>query len=55
MVNLFDKQYSNFGILGQNFFAGPGHTFDGNNPVNEQFRGPWVPRGTWVGLPYRWV
>jgi len=55
VVNLFDKQYSNFGILGQNFFAGPGHTFDNTNPVNEQFRGPGVPRGAWVGLRYQWL
>ncbi len=55
VVNLFDKQYSNFGILGQNFFTGPGKTFDGNNPVNEQFRGPGVPRGAWIGLRYQWL
>jgi len=55
VVNLFDKQYSNFGILGANFFTGPGHTFDGANPANEQFRGPGVPRGAWAGLRYRWL
>jgi outer membrane receptor protein involved in Fe transport len=55
VVNLFDKQYSNFGILGANFFTGPGHTFDGANPVNEQFRGPGVPRGGWVGMRYQWL
>ena len=54
VVNLFDRRYSNFGVLGQNFFTGPGRTFDGTNPVNEQFRGPGVPRGAWVGLQYRW-
>jgi outer membrane receptor protein involved in Fe transport len=54
-VNLFDKRYSNFGVLGQNFFTGPGRTFDGSNPINEQFRGPGVPRGAWVGLRYQWI
>jgi iron complex outermembrane recepter protein len=55
VVNLFDKRYSNFGILGENFFTGPGRTFDGANPINEQFRGPGVPRGIWVGLRYQWI
>jgi outer membrane receptor protein involved in Fe transport len=55
VANLFDKRYSNFGVLGQNFFTGPGRTFDGTNPVNEQFRGPGVPRGAWVGLRYQWI
>ncbi len=55
VVNLFDKRYSNFGVLGQNFFTGPGRTFDGANPINEQFRGPGVPRGVWVGLRYQWI
>lgn len=54
VVNLFDRRYSNFGVVGQNFFTGPGRTFDGTNPINEQFRGPGVPRGIWVGLRYRW-
>ena len=55
VVNLFDKRYSNFGILGENFFTGPGRTFDGSNAINEQFRGPGVPRGVWVGLRYQWI
>jgi outer membrane receptor protein involved in Fe transport len=54
-VNIFDRRYSNFGVLGQNFFAGPGRTFDGVNPINEQFRGPGTPRGAWVGLRYQWL
>ncbi|NMM28901.1 MAG: TonB-dependent receptor [Glaciimonas sp.] len=52
--NLFNKQYANFGVLGQNFFNGPGHTFDGSNIGNEQFIGPGAPRGAWVGLRYSW-
>jgi outer membrane receptor protein involved in Fe transport len=55
VVNLFNKQYSNFGVLGQNFFTGPGNTFDGSNSVNEQFRGPGGPRGGWIGLRYQWL
>jgi outer membrane receptor protein involved in Fe transport len=54
VTNLFDKRYENFGILGENFFNGPNHTFDGNNPVNEQFVGPGAPRGMWVGMRYAW-
>ncbi len=52
--NLFDRSYANFGTLGQNVFTGPNNTFDGLNPVNEQFRGHGAPRGVWIGLRYRW-
>jgi outer membrane receptor protein involved in Fe transport len=52
--NLFDTQYANFGILGANFFTGPGHTFDPENVVNEQFRGIGPPRGGWIGVRYAW-
>ncbi len=55
VANLFDKRYSNFGLLGQNFFTGPGRSFDGLNPVDEQFRGLGVPRGAWLGLRYQWL
>ena len=55
VANLFDRKYSNFGILGQNFFTGPGRSFDGANPAMEQFRGYGVPRGVWAGLRYRWL
>ncbi|WP_371142866.1 TonB-dependent receptor [Burkholderia cepacia] len=54
VTNLFDKRYASFGVLGQNFFNGPNHTFDGANPVNEQFIGPGAPRGAWVGVRYAW-
>ncbi|MGH8778025.1 TonB-dependent receptor [Paraburkholderia sp.] len=54
VTNLFDKQYASFGVLGENFFNGPNHTFDGANPTNEQFIGPGAPRGVWVGLRYAW-
>jgi len=52
--NLLNKQYASFGVLGENFFNGPNHTFDGANLVNEQFVGPGAPRGAWVGLHYAW-
>ena len=52
--NVFNRQYANFGILGQNLFNGPGHSFDAANPVNESFRGLGAPRGAWVGLRYEW-
>jgi len=55
VANLFDKRYSNVGVLGENLFTGPGRTFDGANPVTEQFRGPGAPRGAWVGLRYQWL
>lgn len=55
VANLFDKRYSNVGVIGENFFTGPGRTFAGSNPGNEQFRGPGVPRGAWVGLRYQWL
>ncbi|WP_333978100.1 TonB-dependent receptor [Burkholderia cepacia] len=54
VTNLFNKRYASFGVLGQNFFNGPNHTFDGANPVNEQFVGPGAPRGAWVGVRYAW-
>jgi len=52
--NLFNKEYTTFGVLGQNFFNGPGHSFDGNDITNEQFIGPGTPRGAWLGLRYTW-
>ncbi|MGF6573440.1 iron complex outermembrane receptor protein [Paraburkholderia sp. GAS333] len=54
VTNLLDKRYASFGALGTNYFTGPNHTFDGTNPVNEQFVGPGAPRGFWMGLRYAW-
>jgi outer membrane receptor protein involved in Fe transport len=51
--NVFDRTYATLGVLGENFFQGPGNTFDGTNPVNEQFRGLGTPRALWVGVRYR--
>jgi outer membrane receptor protein involved in Fe transport len=52
--NLFDKRYADFGILGENFFNGPRHSFSGDDVTNEQFLGMGAPRGLWVGLRYAW-
>ena len=53
VTNLFDKRYSTFGVLGQNFFNGPGNTFDAANVQPEQFRTPGAPIGAWVGIAWR--
>jgi len=53
--NVFDRRYSNFGVVGKNFFTGPGRTFGpavGVDPVNGQFRGPGAPIGAWIGVRY---
>jgi outer membrane receptor protein involved in Fe transport len=52
--NLFDRRYASFGTLGRNVFTGPGQSFDGLNPVSEQFVGYGAPLGAWLGLRYRW-
>lgn len=54
VANLFDRRYASFGVLGENFFTGPGRTFNGTGPVAEQFRGFGAPRGAWVGVRYQW-
>jgi len=53
--NVLDRRYSGFGVVGENFFTGPGRTFGpsaGAAPIAEQFRGPGTPRGVWVGVRY---
>jgi outer membrane receptor protein involved in Fe transport len=53
--NLFDKQYYNFAVLGENFFTGPDRSFGpalGIDAVPEQFRAIGAPRGIWIGLRY---
>jgi outer membrane receptor protein involved in Fe transport len=52
--NLFDRHYSNFGILGQNVFANAAHTFDPENPRSEQFLGQGAPFGAWAGVRLEW-
>ncbi len=51
--NLFDRRYATFGVLGANFFTGPGNGFDPANVQAEQFRTPGLPRAVWVGLRYQ--
>jgi outer membrane receptor protein involved in Fe transport len=53
--NLLNKHYADFGVLGQNFFNGPGHSFDGGNVRNEQFVATSAPRGVWIGLRCSWL
>jgi outer membrane receptor protein involved in Fe transport len=53
--NVFDRRYANFGVVGENFFTGPGRTYGpaaGIEPAAEQFRGPGAPFGAWLGARY---
>jgi iron complex outermembrane recepter protein len=52
--NLFNRRYESFGVLGQNFFTGPGTTFDSAGAASEQFRSPGGPRAGWISLRYEW-
>jgi iron complex outermembrane recepter protein len=52
VTNLFDREYENVGVLGENFFRGPGFTYDQTAAGPEQFRSPGAPRGIWVGVRY---
>jgi outer membrane receptor protein involved in Fe transport len=54
VTNVLNKRYASYGVLGQNFFNGPNHTFNGQSPVNEQFVGAGAPRGAWIGVRYAW-
>jgi outer membrane receptor protein involved in Fe transport len=51
--NLFDRRYSSFGVLGSNFFTGPGNTYDPAAAVPEQFLAPGAPRSVWLSLQYQ--
>jgi len=50
--NLLDRRHSNFGVLAENVFVGPGGSFGVGNARIEQFRGYGAPRGAWAGLQY---
>src|SRR4051812_26944674 len=52
VTNVLDRTYASFGVLGANFFTGPGNTFDAANVQAEQFRTPGLPRAAWIGLRY---
>ncbi len=51
--NLTKRRYQTFGVLGTNFFRGPGGTFDATAAMPEQFRSSGAPRSAWVGIEYR--
>jgi outer membrane receptor protein involved in Fe transport len=50
--NLFNRKYETAGVLGLNFFNGPGNTFDATNTVKEVFLSPAAPFGAWIGVRY---
>lgn len=50
--NLFDRRYQSFGVLGENFFTGPGNSFNPGGATAEQFVAPGAPRAVWVALRY---
>jgi outer membrane receptor protein involved in Fe transport len=52
--NVFDRRYATAGILGRNFFTGPGHAFAPDSAVSEPFLGVGAPFGAWVGVRYAW-
>jgi outer membrane receptor protein involved in Fe transport len=52
--NVFNRKYSNFGILGNNVFANSTRSFDPANQIAEPFLGISAPRGAWLGLRYEW-
>ena len=50
--NLFDRRYASFGLLGSNFFTGPGNTYDPAGATPERFVAPGAPRSIWLALQY---
>jgi len=50
--NLFDARYANFGILGMNYFRGPGAAFSTALARAETFLSPAPPRMVSIGLEY---
>ena len=51
--NLFNSTTQNFGILGANYFRGPGGSFDAGLAGPEPFRSPLPAFGAWIGIQYR--
>ena len=51
--NLFNATTQNFGILGANYFRGPGGSFDATVAGPEPFRSPLPSFGIWLGIQYR--
>jgi outer membrane receptor protein involved in Fe transport len=52
LTNVLDRRYESFGVLGANFFTGPGNSFNPAGVRAEQFRTPGLPRAAWIGLRY---
>jgi outer membrane receptor protein involved in Fe transport len=52
--NVFNVKYATLGVLGQNLFDSPDRTYAPQNAHPEQFRGPGLPFGAWVGVRYAW-
>ena len=55
IINVFDQNYSTFGLLGTNEFTGSGNSFSANTATwntNDQFRTPATPRAGWAGITY---
>jgi len=50
--NLLDRRYQSAGVLGANFFTGPGRTFSPAS-VSEAFRTPGAARNVWLGVRAR--
>ncbi len=50
VTNLFNTRYQNFGILGANYFRGPGNTYAPALAGPEPFRAPAAPFGIWIGV-----
>jgi iron complex outermembrane receptor protein len=50
--NVFDRRYQSFGVLGENFFTGPGNSFNPSAAASEQFVTPGAPRALWISLRY---
>ena len=51
--NLLNVTRQNFGILGANYFRGPGDTFNTALAGPEAFRSPGAPFGAWIGVQFR--
>jgi len=55
VINVFDRNYATFGLLGSNEFTGPGNSFSPTPAAwnsNDRFRTPAAPRAGWVGITY---
>jgi outer membrane receptor protein involved in Fe transport len=51
--NVFDRRYASYGVLGRNFFTGPGQSLDAASATSEPFLAPGAPRAAWISLQYQ--